>query len=354
MSAAAAEGEVAKKQLEFLTGSFFATMDQVWGVEYKRYTASNLAAFRRSKAPAVQVRRRKQHIHHSPAVPGVGPDKKRTRAGMVEELDPYTDTLRGITSCETISVELADYSSTRTSKSDKSTEAKSSAIWPMDISGENQSYLPIFWKDYQIAHILPAGVRDHEEWYEVASAALALPESISVIDKLKATRGYKSVTKKKAKKNLPEEEEGATASVSFGKGMKPAKSGAETTINRQEHTGVVHFVPNKVRMKGKATCWDGSTPAIILLPCMELADAKKWNGEGYKTLVLAGLPKNNDNPPVAYEICSPADCTKIAQKSLLGNRLWLKGILRPLHSKRRSVIACRGRMCSATKSAKSP
>jgi hypothetical protein len=58
----------------------------------------------------------------------------------------------------------------------------------------------------------------------------------------------------------------------------------------KEGTGVVHFLANKIRIQGQARALDGSKPTYLIVPVMSLEDARKWRGESYHAICLAGVP----------------------------------------------------------------
>ena len=55
-------------------------------------------------------------------------------------------------------------------------------------------------------------------------------------------------------------------------------------------TGVVHMVPNKIRLNNQTCLLDGKMPNVLIVPIMNLEMAKKWRGEEYNAICLAGFP----------------------------------------------------------------
>ena len=188
-------------------------------------------------------------------------------------LDPYTVTR------ESIRAEndgVASNLSTRT-ESDNSTTARA-AIWSTDIFGR-KSFNP---KLAQIAHVVPAGKFEHEEWFGVAGAILGLDENSSVEHKLMALRGVK----KKRKQDEPIGEESST--------------GGKKDNSRVHNSGYLHSASNKLRLQGQAGVVDGEQPKMLIIPSMTLDDAKAWRGQGYMAAVLVGLPQSD--VPLGYTL----------------------------------------------------
>jgi hypothetical protein len=59
------------------------------------------------------------------------------------------------------------------------------------------------------------------------------------------------------------------------------------TTSRTDHTGLKHFVCNKIRLNNQKAHYD-QNPHLLIMPVMTLSDMKNWNGTGYNAIVLAG------------------------------------------------------------------
>ena len=69
---------------------------------------------------------------------------------------------------------------------------------------------------------------------------------------------------------------------------------------RCKYTGVVHFPQNLIRLDSQDQVLDGNSPLLLVVPVMTLDEAKAWNGEEYKAVILAGLPGELVYVPVSY------------------------------------------------------
>ena len=58
---------------------------------------------------------------------------------------------------------------------------------------------------------------------------------------------------------------------------------------------------NKLRLENQKFLLDGDAPYMLIVPCMTLKEANEWRGEGYKAVVLAGLPNLTCSVPDAYD-----------------------------------------------------
>ena len=94
---------------------------------------------------------------------------------------------------------------------------------------------------------------------------------------------------------------------------------------RIDHTGVVHFVFNKLRLQQQRNVFDGNKPLMLIVPCMTLEEANSWRGEGYTVVVLTGFPHGIANIPQEYaDAYSNVDGKKMACEAFkqadMGNR----------------------------------
>ncbi|CAB9508211.1 expressed unknown protein [Seminavis robusta] len=137
---------------DFRDGKFFCITEDVWSVEYAEPKPEHWEAFwRKGKGDVV-----------------------------VQKGDVYAITRKALRAGE----RPAPVKSTRSNSVSGNADIKK-GIWPVDIFGHEAN-------DYQeIAHLLPAGYKVHEEWFGVAAAVTGLPKTASVIKQLMATRGVR-------------------------------------------------------------------------------------------------------------------------------------------------------------------
>ena len=154
----------------------------------------------------------------------------------------------------------------------------------------------------QIAHVLPAGTLEHEEWFGVAGAILGLDESSSVEHNLMALRGVKK--KRKLDETMTEE----------------SSTGQKKDNSRVHNSGYLHSVSNKLRLQGQAGAVDGEQPKMLIFPCMTLDEAKAWRGGGYMAAVLVGLPQSD--VPLGYVLDEESEKTVYTDIALNTSKLF--------------------------------
>lgn len=305
----------AKRTSKMSTTDYCTTSD-VWGVTTKESTKEHWDAFWRSREGGVSIKVKQKN-----------PDKP---------LDPYQKTLEAIRTGKM----AAPAKSTRSeSTSGKGVNSTKYQIWPKDVFGNKVDI------SSEVAHLLPAGKTAHAEWCGVAAAVLGLPKSSSVEEQLMATRGVKKeeveekeedstmpvatrtrsgnrgAVSQNGKKNAAQDSSDTAnarsppprkkgmkrkrSKISFAEDATPDKSQdtARSSVARKQlmdHTGVVHFVSNKIRLQQQGYLLDGDAPTLLIVPCMTVERANIWKGEKYKAVVLAGLPCYS-NVPEAYD-----------------------------------------------------
>jgi hypothetical protein len=317
--------------LLFARGKYFCTTADVWGVCSKNCssTAEHWDAFWRKEGVSIEVR--------------------PTEGSFL--LDSYKITLDAVKAGSGPAPRKSTRSESTGSNAGSSVWKKD-IIWPVDVVGNRAR------KEHQVAHLLPSGVTVHEEWFGVAAAVLGLPKTASVKEQLMAVRGVKienseqnddgqklpavrspppprmsndnippSSNLKRTRSNsavqaLPAGTDCITpppveTRTNTAKKSRPvvAFDGSVTSGNSQDtrssrssvarkqrvdHTGVIHFVSNKIRMRLHGTVLDGRTPTMLIVPCMTLKEANGWRGEGYKAVVLTGLPQGVSNMSQDY------------------------------------------------------
>jgi hypothetical protein len=62
-----------------------------------------------------------------------------------------------------------------------------------------------------------------------------------------------------------------------------------STIDQRKanYVGIKHFRCNRIRLSGQKTYFDDN-PCVFIIPILTVQQVKKWNGEGYEAIVLAG------------------------------------------------------------------
>jgi len=233
-------------RLDFSNGLFYAKTSDLWKVEHCELVGNSWVSFQRENNPDMIVR---------------GSTTVR----------PYLLTREASLNDQKIAAELLTLrsESSPTTGNHQYTDPQTvvnRTIWPCDFAGN--TYL----SKVERAHLLPAGKVHHEQWCGIAAAVLGLSETVDINVKLKATRGTK------ANQNAP----------------------------RDAHTGVVHFLTNRVLMRGQAWALDGTQPKLMLLPCLTLTEAKNWNRGAYNAIALAGSPTGSfvDGLPTVQYHCN--------------------------------------------------
>ncbi|KAG7369487.1 hypothetical protein IV203_027233 [Nitzschia inconspicua] len=285
-----------QKELEtgFLRGEYYACTSEVWKIEEVTREGNEWQSFVRSFQDDDKFDYR---------YPKAKSDKDYTP-------DPYNATKNGALNSKCAVPNSG--TATNTSFSQNNISARD-AVWPTDVFGNKI-------ESQEIAHLLPAGKAvSHKHWLNVAAAVLGIPSTATVDVKKKAARGF-----------IPEEEKHAGGTG--GTKSETDSESKEKKCRRMQETGVIHFVTNKIRFANQKNRLDGKTPTVLIVPVMTLDGAKKWRGEGYTAICLAGYPKTN---PVSIMDASAVYLDiKLASKSLLDNT-------HPRDAKREEVdIAC--------------
>jgi len=126
----------------------------------------------------------------------------------------------------------------------RTTTRNETIIWPTDIFGNEESG--------DVAHLIPASPRDATLYVDVARCALGVPESVQDWDTL-----------------------------------QKMIHGSREENGRHPHTGIKHFVANKIRLERQDKYLDGA-PCVLIVPVMTSDEMKNWNGEGYNAVVMVG------------------------------------------------------------------
>jgi hypothetical protein len=124
------------------------------------------------------------------------------------------------------------------------------AIWNADIFGQDDATTAA-----KIAHLVSAAPRLASSFWSVAICVFGVSPDPSV--------QMKTIQK--------------LIHGSRNKGM----------TRRTVHTGLKHFVCNKIRLNNQKAHID-QNPHLLIMPVMTLSEMKEWNGTGYKAIVLAG------------------------------------------------------------------
>lgn len=354
------------EQLDMMRGKFFCTLADVWEIGSKNSIPDHWKAFWRNQKRSSKVKLLSINV------------RKKQEAN--KSFDPYKLTRDAIETGQS----PAPVKSTR-SESDSAADNKK-AIWPVDIVGEDA-----LSERHQIAHLLPAGKQNHEEWFGVGAAVVGLPQNATTLEQLMATRGVartiedvedvedaalptRAVAVSPSKKRGREEgSHGGSSAAAQKKGRQTRRSSKDRAAQKKGHqtaappvlsqtvaptelrrssrarkpaarenllertalkgnykpsdrkqkkmvsfdersltssrareilqkfTGAVHFVSNKIRMMGQEFLFDGRKPRMMVIPCMSLKNATEWRGEGYKAVVLPGLPHGLSYVPDEYK-----------------------------------------------------
>jgi hypothetical protein len=90
--------------------------------------------------------------------------------------------------------------------------------------------------------------------------------------------------------------------------------------NRTPHTGIKHFVANKIRLRSQATYFD-LHPCVLIIPVLTLNQVKGWNGEGYSAVILVGNSSDINVMQVSTQIGLTMPVTEpgeIAERAEIG------------------------------------
>ena len=130
-------------------------------------------------------------------------------------------------------------------KSTRSSNKDKSVVWPMDIFGKNDLQAPI-------AHLVPFGKEKAPQYFDVAIWAFGLQDNSDWNILRKCIQGSKM----------------------------------ENGTKREQSTGLIHFISNKIRLSGQAEYFD-LHPCVIIVPILNVEQMKAWNGAGYSAIVMA-------------------------------------------------------------------
>ena len=112
----------------------------------------------------------------------------------------------------------------------------------------------------EIAHLVPASPLHASLYADVAKLVFGLTDTVAAEVVQKAIHGCAGKPK-----------------------------GAPKLGHRHHHTGLKHFIVNKLRLRNQATHFDGlhnSHPSVLIVPIRTVEDAREWKGEGYEAVVL--------------------------------------------------------------------
>ena len=244
---------------KFLAGQYFASMADYWKKDAVHVEGNAVWS-------DVQFEQFRRTSNSADSISARG----NVSAEGVSVTTPYKDTRLG---AEDTKKSAASSGTTRTSALSQKQKEIRDKVWPTDVFGNKAN-------QQEIAHLLPAGRYQHKEWVQVASAVVGLRNvsiSAGLSQMKKSTRGFYP--------NTQSEEQNEKRS---GEGNK--KSG----LSRVPGTGVVHFVPNKLRFKNQKHVWDGSNCSALMIPIMDLHDAVNWKGRTYRAIFMMGHPGDSE------------------------------------------------------------
>jgi hypothetical protein len=187
---------------------------------------------------------------------------------------------------------LAEFNVAVNSTPSFSASEKNQAIFPTDIFGNAASII-----NNQLAQLVPYSRDNASLFIDVAIWALGLDERA----------GWKTWQK--------------------------AIHGATPATSKEKHTGLKHFVSNRVRLSGQYYFFDQS-PNVFIIPVMSVEEMREWNGTGYKAIVM---PAKTEEVEASYActaiwmiqegpVAKPIEIEKartLLEQVLLGMAYWL-------------------------------
>jgi hypothetical protein len=198
--------------------------------------------------------------------------------------------------------------SSRGGSSSSSCCSSSSALfeaWPVDIFGGSAHdgphvarLLPDTYDEaglYRDVAIAALGLRPDAGWEttqkaihgsaSAAAAASAITTTTTTTDRADGCAAAIGDDEAAAAEEEEEEEE------KVGSGAAPsccsAPACAATGEQRVPGTGIKHFATNRIRLPGQRYFLEAA-PCVLVVPVLSLEQAKDWNGEGYRAVVVVG------------------------------------------------------------------
>jgi hypothetical protein len=292
------EAQLAELEIDrqLLRGTYYATIEQVWSARFIPEAAAlgepNFTVLKRESAPTFVARTQKGNAYGETIEKAISPDYD-----MVSE---------------------------KTAKSSGNSQkpATKAEIWPRDVL-ENTGL-----SGSEIAHLVPSSHRNASLYVDVAICALGLAETPSVswetVQKaihgarkqpraLAGPRGEDSFEpgpddnddndddKPEPEPHNPAKKRKLQLTTDPGVKLKdpdpqPKSEEAKDPEDNEPkdgkrkkaiRTGLKHLVSNKIRLASQKDYFD-DRPCVLIVPVIDLATMKGWNGEGYKAIILVG------------------------------------------------------------------
>jgi hypothetical protein len=227
-----------KEDRRLLEGTYYATVKEVWGIESKDYKNNAFfTALIRTKPPSFK--------------------------GRGTSMDAYNETRKFAWNKDLVAADHKTES--------RNSTASSTKIWPTDIFGQELD-------GAEVAHLIPASPKNASLYIDAVIWALGFSIDKNLDALQKAIHEIDSDTLQKVIHEIDWETLQKTIH-----GAKPKGTGGR----REAHTGIKHSVSNKIRLVSQCTYYD-KNPCVLIIPILDLNEAKGWNGEGYNALVMCG------------------------------------------------------------------
>lgn len=229
-------------------GTYYASIDEVWGPERRPWHEVNDAAafqsMRRTQTPTFPERGTKPSKKRSASSVAAtddseaGAEKADTEASPASFAYPWTKA-----KAELQNTDVADGNDGSESSHSSSTTTRK--LWPTDIF----SRLSVS----SVAQLVPADPTLASLYADVARCALPLLDDARWETVQKAIHGS----------------------------TDPSES------SRIPSTGLKHLVSNKIRLSGHDVYFDRN-PCVLIVPVLTLQQVVEWQGGGYQAIVMAG------------------------------------------------------------------
>jgi hypothetical protein len=233
--------EVNAAQQQLLEGTYYSCFSQVWSPEPVAYNAIEndyVVHMTRGEAPS---------LRNSSNGSSSNSNNNTARS-------PYQMTLEKAEDKTTMAKD--DDTCSRGSHNSKKSKDEG---WRVDILGQKKA------DDAHIAHLVPASSKDASFYYHVAQWVFGITANDN-------TEGHELVKK--------------LIHGACQVGVNDNRKG-----KRINGTGLKHFAYNKICVRGQSTYFDGK-PCLLIVPILNLNNAKEWNGKGYEAVVMIDKKDN--------------------------------------------------------------
>jgi antitoxin (DNA-binding transcriptional repressor) of toxin-antitoxin stability system len=241
---------------QLIRGTYYSTIDHVWRGERRQIAREDAHLFdmlNRAEAPSFV------------APDGANHYDETLRKAKSRKYKPAKDVRRSSSLLED-----EDTTSSRRHADD---------IWPCDIFGTRNSPAPV-------ARLVPSDRDAAAAYVDVAIAALALDDECSSNSSSSSWGTIQKALHGSERRGLLASAVRAVAGLRYGRRRRRRRESTTTT-------GIKHSVPNRIRLSGQAECYD-QRPCVLIVPTMTLDEVKRWNGQGYRAIVMVGPPPRDD------------------------------------------------------------